>query len=298
MRVERCRAPLFRTSGPGGRDTAAVRPAARAGSAGRTGPDTGDVVEGTVMHKSPEPGLRLFVFHHSGGSRLTYRDWPAHFPADWEVRTPDAPGRGPRDERPALADAGALIEYFLRTLEPRLTGPFAFFGHSLGGLVAYELTRRLVDSGRTAPVWLGISARGTLQPGGDRPQRHLLSDAELRRELAAMGGTAPSALNHPELWELFAPTIRADLRLGETWCSEPLAAPLPVPLSVFGGTADHVAPPHRLDGWAAASEHYFGLRLFDGGHFYFQGRLPDVARRIREDVRRALLLSSGLRTVR
>ncbi|MFG3207669.1 thioesterase II family protein [Streptomyces sp. NPDC048192] len=243
------------------------------------------------MQKAEEPKLRLFVFHHSGGSHLAYRDWPSCFPAGWDVHTPDAPGRGPRDTRPALTHAGELIEHFLHELDDRLTGRYAFFGHSMGGLVAYELTRRILDLGRTPPVWLGVSARGTLHPDGDAVRRHTMSDAELRRELAAMGGTPSELLDHEELWELFAPTIRADLRMSETWRTRPLDAPLPVPLSVFGGTRDQVAPPHRLDGWAAASEHFLGRHLFDGGHFYFQDRLPDVTGRIQDDVRRALLLA-------
>ncbi|MFJ4467398.1 thioesterase II family protein [Streptomyces sp. NPDC089424] len=242
------------------------------------------------MQKVEEPELRLFVFHHSGGSHLMYQDWSSHFPAGWDVRIPDAPGRGPRDERPAMSDTGALLDHFLDELDGLLTGRFAFFGHSMGGLVAYELARRLIDLGRTPPVWLGVSARGTLHPDGDPVRRHLLSDADLREELLAMGGSSSSVLAHQELWDLFAPTIRADLRISETWRTKPLTAPLPVSLSVFGGTRDHVAPPHRLGGWAAVSDHFLGLRLFDGGHFYFQDRLPQVAGRIQDDVRSALLL--------
>lgn len=240
------------------------------------------------MQKAEQPRLRLFVFHHSGGSHLTYRDWPSCFPSGWDVRIPDAPGRGPRDRRAPLTEAGALIEHFLHELDSGLRGRYAFFGHSMGGLVAYELTRRLLDLGRTPPVWLGVSARGTLHPDGDPVRRHLLPDDELRRELAEMGGTPPSVLDHEELWDLFAPTLRADLRMSETWRTKPLTAPLPVPLSVFGGTRDQVAPPHRLEGWAAFSERFLGRHLFDGGHFYFQDRLPEVAGRIQDDVRRAL----------
>ncbi|MFJ3223292.1 thioesterase II family protein [Streptomyces sp. NPDC086783] len=242
------------------------------------------------MPKADEPELRLFVFHHSGGSHRMYRDWLSAFPAGWDVQVPDAPGRGPGDERPPLDDTGALLEYFLHELDDRLTGRFAFFGHSMGGLVAYELTRLLLDSGRTPPVWLGISARGTLHPDGDPARRHLLSDPDLRRELTAMGGTSSSVLDHDELWDLFRPTIRADLRISESWRTSPLAAPLPVPLSVFGGAADHVAPPHRMEGWAAATEHFLGAHLFEGGHFYYQDRLSEVAARIQQDVHRALLL--------
>ncbi|MCX5134070.1 alpha/beta fold hydrolase [Streptomyces sp. NBC_00340] len=361
------------------------------------------------MHRTQEPRLRLFVFHHAGGSHLAYRDWPARFPAGWQVHLPDAPGRGPRDERPALHDTDALVDHYLHTLGDTLTGPFAFFGHSLGAVVAYELTRRLVDEGHTPPRWLGLSARdplpalphpnprphrtanppnttatgtgtgtgtgttGTAHPpytpdaasttaaagtavtinaagatygagttyamgatgatgtafgAGAEPMRdpqgaastgtvqgsegavgmdgvagvrdtvgpagggrHLLSDAELRRELTAMGGTPPAVLDHPQLWELFAPVIRADLRINETWRPRPAAVPLPVPLSVFGGRHDQVAPPHLLGGWAQTCEPFLGIRLFEGGHFYFQDRLPEVTQHIQEDVRRALLHS-------
>lgn len=364
------------------------------------------------MHRTQEPQdpqVRLFVFHHAGGSHLAYRDWPACFPAGWQVHLPDAPGRGPRDERPALHDATALVDHYLHTLDDTMSGRFAFFGHSLGAMVAYELTRRLVDEGRTPPLWLGISARdpypavphphggahtpnatgttgtaGTAETAGTAPAtdapfgagaarttaasgtayapgtasaagtevttrqrrgadgarisgstpdagrtkarwddgsgergcpagsgeagrggegvpetvspvggggRHLLSDAELRCELAAMGGTPPEVLAHPQLWDLFAPVIRADLRINETWRPRPPAAPLPVALSVFGGRRDQVAAPHLLGGWARTCEPFLGIRLFDGGHFYFQDRLPDVVRHIQDDVRRALLHS-------
>lgn len=381
------------------------------------------------MHRTQEPQdpqdpqVRLFVFHHAGGSHLAYRDWPACFPAGWQVHLPDAPGRGPRDERPALHDATALVDHYLHTLDDTMSGRFAFFGHSLGAMVAYELTRRLIDEGRTPPLWLGISARdpypavphphsgaaapnatgttgttgstgtaGTAGPAGTAPAtdtpfaagtayapfgagaasttaasgtayapgtasaagtevtrqrrgadgarisgstqdagrtkarqndgstesgrpggsgeagrggegvpetvspvggggRHLLSDAELRCELAAMGGTPPEVLAHPQLWDLFAPVIRADLRINETWRPRPPAAPLPVALSVFGGRRDQVAAPHLLGGWARTCEPFLGIRLFDGGHFYFQDCLPDVVRHIQDDVRRALLHS-------
>ncbi|MEE1840020.1 alpha/beta fold hydrolase [Streptomyces sp. NPDC007076] len=233
--------------------------------------------------------LRLFVFHHAGGSHLPYRDWPGRFPAGWDVRTPDAPGHGLLMDRPAIGDALRLVDHFRTELDAELTGPYALFGHSMGGLIAYELTRRLVAEGRTPPVWLGLSARGTPRPDGDDDgtPRHLLDDDGLRRELAAMGGTPAAVLENPELWELFGPVIRSDLRLVETWRPAPDPAPLPVPLSVYGGTTDTVAPPARLAGWAERSEHFLGLRLFEGGHFYFQPDPTALTRRITEDIRRA-----------
>lgn len=167
----------------------------------------------------------------------------------------------------------------------------------MGGLIAYELTRRLLDEGRTPPVWLGLSARAVPRPVHEREQRHLLPDAELRRELAAMGGTPAAVLDDPELWELFAPAIRCDLRLVETWTPAPETGPMPVPLSVYGGTEDATAPRARLAPWSERAERFLGLQLFAGGHFYFQSDPAALTGRITHDIRRALQLARPARTV-
>ncbi|MER5886589.1 alpha/beta fold hydrolase [Streptomyces sp. NPDC001941] len=241
--------------------------------------------------------LRLFVFHHAGGSHLLYRDWPARFPAGWDVRLVDAPGHGLLGDQPTLTEAHALVDHFLRTLGPELTGRYALFGHSMGGLVAYELTRRLLAEGRTPPLWLGLSARGTPRPEGDGTTRHLLDDAGLRRELAAMGGTPAAVLDDPELWEVFGPAIRGDLRLVETWRPTRQGGPLPVPVSVFGGTRDEVAPPGRLAGWSDLTTRFLGLHLFDGGHFYFQQDPTALTEQIADDLHCALVLGGAVRAV-
>ncbi|NKY14741.1 thioesterase II family protein [Streptomyces somaliensis] len=237
----------------------------------------------------PVPGaaLRLFLFHHAGGSHLLYRDWVAHFPADWEIHLPDAPGRGRLADLPACADAERLVDFFLDGIVPVTDRPFAFFGHSMGGLVAYELTNRLAAEGLPLPVWLGLSARGAPRQPGPADTRHRLPDADLRRHLVRMGGTPPEVLDDPDVWQLFEPMIRNDLRLVETWSPRPRTPPLTVPLSVFGGTDDVVVPPERLAAWERHAERFLGLHLLDGDHFYLRGRSAEMARLITGRVRSA-----------
>ncbi|MFC7310250.1 thioesterase II family protein [Streptomyces monticola] len=243
--------------------------------------------------------LRLFVFPHAGGSSLMCHAWPALFPASWQVRAVDAPGHGLLLGSAPLTDGPSLIGHFLDTLGPELDAsgvPFAFFGHSMGALVAYELTRRLQARGAALPVWLGVSACGphrhddTGAGRGARPELSLLSlsDDELRRRLAALGATPPQVLADPALWEVFGPTVRADMHLVATWRPAPPAAPLPVPLSAFAGAQDHAAPPQRLAAWAERTEHFVGLRTFPGGHFYFQDDLQALAAAVTADAGAAL----------
>ncbi|MBB1242388.1 thioesterase [Streptomyces durbertensis] len=243
----------------------------------------------------PVPGaaLRLFLFHHAGGSHLLYRDWVRHFPADWEVHLLDAPGRGRLSHLPACPDVESLVDFFRDEIVLAMDRPFAFFGHSMGGLAAYELTNRLAAEGLPEPVWLGLSARGAPRLHGEPENRHAMPDDELRRHLAAMGGTPPEVLADEDVWQLLSPMIRNDLRLVETWRPRPGTPPLRVPLSVFGGTEDVVVPPSRLTAWERHARRFLGLHLFEGDHFYFRDRTPEMVGLVSEGIRAALAARTG-----
>ncbi|MGW0737851.1 thioesterase II family protein [Streptomyces sp. NPDC002851] len=222
------------------------------------------------MYGSTPDDLRLFVFHHAGGSHLLYREWPGLLPATWDVRLIDAPGRGRLSDEPPIDNAHRLTQFFLDRLGPELTGPFAFFGHSMGGLIAYQLALELAAQGRELPLWLGMSARSAPGEQDEGDRRHELPDAELRDHLAAMGGTPREILDDPDLWAMFAPAIRNDLKVVDTWHPAPDAPRLTMPVAAYGGRTDVVVAPRRIADWAGHCERFQGLRLFDGGHFYFQ----------------------------
>jgi surfactin synthase thioesterase subunit len=237
---------------------------------------------------STRPALRLFVLHHAGGSHLLYRHWPAELPDTWDVRLLDAPGHGLLLDLPQISDAGRLADFLLRDIKPEPTCPYALFGHSMGALVAYEITQRVVARGLPLPVWVGVSARSAPQPTGVGQGYHKLPDAELRTSLKLLGGTPDAVFDDPGLWALFAPVIRADLHLVENWRPAPDAAPLPVALSAYAGSEDRAASPTRMAGWQEHTEHFLGLRAFEGGHFYFQDDPGPLLRQIERDAATAL----------
>ncbi|MFE7840548.1 thioesterase II family protein [Streptomyces sp. NPDC057474] len=240
------------------------------------------------MYGNHERPLRLFVLHHAGGSHLLYRDWPGLLPAGWDVRLLDVPGRGRLAGEPHIDDARELAAFFLRRLAGDLTGPFAFFGHSMGALVSYEMTQQLMARGGLLPVWLGLSARGGPRPQGEGTRRHELPDEELRVHLAAMGGTPLEVLRDADLWAMFAPAIRGDLKLVESWRPLPGAPALPMPVAVYGGRQDVVVPAERLAGWEPHAERFQGLRMFEGGHFYFQADPRPLLGLVAQDAAAAL----------
>ncbi|KAF3469914.1 thioesterase [Streptomyces sp. Tu 3180] len=234
--------------------------------------------------------MRLFVFHHAGGSHMTYRALAREFPQDWEVCLVDAPGRGRLMDEEPLTTPEALVDRVYDDLLVWLDRPFAFFGHSMGGLLCHDLTLRLGRAGLPLPVWLGLSARGAPAPEGGTADelRHLLPSAELREAVGRLGGTPQAVLRDDDLWSLVEPVLRADLRIVETWRFDRADRLPPVPLAVFGGTADPMVAPARLAAWADRTPAFQGLRLFPGHHFYFTEQPHRTAARIVADVHAAL----------
>lgn len=233
--------------------------------------------------------VRLYAFHHAGGSQALFQDWRGLLPESWDVRLLDAPGHGRLFGKPLIDDMDRLVEHFVERLGPELDGPYALFGHSMGGLVACALAHRLVADGLPHPVWLGVSAARVPGTPPTAPPRYALGEAQLRDYIGEMGGTPAQVLEDASMWEVFGPIIRADLRLVDS-SRKPYDRPLPVPLSAFGGRADTVTPPERLAQWATASEQFLGVRLFDGGHFYLSDDPGSLLEHVVADVRTALAL--------
>lgn len=222
----------------------------------------------------PAAEVRLVCIPYAGGAASVFRAWPHLAPPDVEVRPVELPGRGARmDEEPFLR-MPSLVHAMADALEPLLDRPFALFGHSMGGLVAFELTRLLRRRGWPAPCHLFLSA--TRAPSAPRafPLLHQASDAVLKEKVRAFDGTPPEALADDELMALVLPLIRADLAVLETYeyREEP---PLDVPSTVFAGIHDQTVRFSELDRWR---QHLVRsqLRLLPGGHFFVNDRAPDL----------------------
>src|SRR6202035_2395188 len=88
-----------------------------------------------------------------------YRGWAAALPGDVEVCPVQLPGRESRLREPPFVSAERLVLALADALHPHLALPFAFFGHSMGAMLSFELARELRRRGRPLPVHLFVSGR-------------------------------------------------------------------------------------------------------------------------------------------
>lgn len=236
-----------------------------------------------IFDSRPQARKRLICFPHAGGGASYFRRWSRQLPASVELVAAQYPGREDRLSEPVIdvmerlsaALAGALGE--LSSLHPL---PFAFFGHSMGAVVAYAVCHELERRGERLPEHLVASAceAPTRLPPGEL---HLSSDERMREELLSVDASSGALAANPELAGLVLPAVRGDYKLLETW-RPPRRAPLAVPISAWLGTEDTSLAEEDADAWRDSTLGEFELRRFEGGHFYLMAEK-------KEHVLRALL---------
>lgn len=220
----------------------------------------------SIPNSMPQAHLRLFCFSYAGGSAGIYYSW-FHYLKDVEVCAIQYPGREKRILEPLLSDFRSMVDALVPAILPLLTKPFAFFGHSLGAIICFELAHRLYDEYALSPQHLFVAAHRAPQLPDPRPSLHQLPLDEFKKELQRLGGTPQSILANAELMNILLPILRADFAVGKTFVYSPRKA-LGCAISAFGGEQDFSVSQQELEGWQSQTTGSFSLKMFKGGHFF------------------------------
>jgi medium-chain acyl-[acyl-carrier-protein] hydrolase len=220
---------------------------------------------------NPSAELRLVCFPFAGAGISAFSGWHHHLPPEIQVEYVVLPGRDGRRHEPAAGNLQALVQALATGLTRPDDPPIAFFGHSMGALIAFEVARELRRRRLREPAHLFVSASRApqlrlLNPG--ECPLSCLSDEAFLRELQRRYGPQPE-LADPELAELFLPLLRADLSLCEGYRYES-ELPLASSIVAFAGADDPRVKRHHLEGWRTQTAGAFALVTFPGGHFYLR----------------------------
>ncbi|WP_049576565.1 thioesterase II family protein [Nonomuraea sp. SBT364] len=219
-----------------------------------------------------EPGaLPLYCLPHAGGAASAFRLWQRKLPGV-AVQPVQPPGREGRHKEPPYLGMPELVsdlaDVVLADVELSAAGRrYALYGHSLGGLVAFELVREIRRRGGPEPVHLFVSGADaphvTYEPG---PPVRGMSGPEVVDLLRRLGGTPEWLLSDPEALAMILPAVQADFTVKETYVyqDEP---PLDVPISALPSASDPRVEPEKVARWRDQTAAPFALHPFDGGHF-------------------------------
>jgi medium-chain acyl-[acyl-carrier-protein] hydrolase len=235
----------------------------------------------TVQPKA-EARVRLVCFPHAGGGPVSFFPWNGLLGAEIECVGVQYPGRAQRWDEPARLSVDELVEEIFREWEGMEEKAFAFYGHSFGGLVAFEVARRLRRGGMPGPEWLFVGASRAPQLDLLHAPIHELADEDFLETLQARYGAIPAAIREDaEVMKLFLAPMRADLTAYERYRMQD-EAPLAMPVTAFAGAEDFAAPASCMEGWSLQTEMGFEMKVVPGGHFFPQGSLKAMTECIRE----------------
>jgi len=236
----------------------------------------------------PQPrhqtNLRLFCFPYAGAGAVVYRTWPAGLPKDVEVISLLYPGRENRLSEVPFVSIQPLVQAILAEIVTYLDRPFAFYGHSLGGLVAFDLARTLRARDLPQPNHLFISSRSAPHLINPYPPIHALADNAFIEAVQQRYGGIPTIIREdPELLALFLPILKADFSILETYqfMVEPA---FDFPISAFGGLQDTSITQDDLAAWRLHTNRSFTLQMFPGDHFYLQNQRESLLQAISREL--------------
>ena len=207
-------------------------------------------------------GQRLFWFPHAGGGT-------GHVGGVPNVCPVLLPGRESRIAEAPFERMAPLVEALAAAIDKYLAQPFAFFGHSMGAVVAFELARALRRRDKPLPEILIVSSARAPQYRRNHVPQPPPSDDELIDELRQLGGIPPESLDDPAMLRVILPALRADTALYRQYVYTE-EAPLPCPIRAYGGEGDPHIGREQLEAWRAQTEARFAVHLFPGGHFYLR----------------------------
>ena len=226
--------------------------------------------------------FNLFCLPHAGGNKYAYKPFVDAAPVFINVMPLDYPGRGERMLETPFTDIQALAKYMVSTIKDQLHVPYAIYGHSMGTLVAYLMTKEIMKTNYRQPKFLFLTGSEGPATRSHEKQRHLLSREALIEELKALGGISPEILNEPDIIDFFLPIIRADFKALETYVHD-ATCDLDVPIIVAIGQQDKVSS-EEARSWQQETKYPIELMQLQGNHFFIFDHTPRIMKLITEKV--------------
>jgi surfactin synthase thioesterase subunit len=236
--------------------------------------------------------IRLFCVPHAGAGASAFRGWRERLGPEVETIITQLPGRESRFREEPYSRLEVLTSHLANAVIPYLADGqrFAFFGNSLGGLIAFETLHEIRSRTGLDAAHLFVSACGAPHIPSALPQMGHLADSELVLEVTKRYGGIPAAvLEDEEFLAAMLPTLRADIRMLEGY-DRTAVDPLTCPITAFGGVRDRTVPLAQIEAWKELTSSSFNQFLLDEDHLYLQSARETLTSRIRETLLLAICL--------
>lgn len=230
--------------------------------------------------------MRLYCFPYAGGSAAVFNKWRTYLNRKIELVPVELAGRGIRFREAFYGSMFEAVNDLYSRLSPTLTqGPYAFFGHSMGSLLVYELCHKIMAENRIGPVHIFLSGKSPPHLKKETKLLHTLPIEKFKEELYEIGGTPREVLENQELMDIFIPILKADYQIYETYEFTPRDTKLKAGITVFNGISDNIGYEAMLE-WGEYTSGSSEIYQFEGGHFFIHQHTVEIVKIINETLGR------------
>lgn len=232
--------------------------------------------------------IKLFCFPFAGGSKYSFNLYLEYSSENIELIPVDYPGRGARINETLLSNIDEIVDDVFKSIKGKLNERYAFYGHSMGSLVAYLLVKKLIKHNLPLPFHLFVSGAGG--PSVLKPkERSGLPADEFIEELRTIGGSPESVLANIELIKFFEPILRTDFKSIEGYSYES-STKFAIPISVIIGDQEDISL-EEAKAWDRETVLEVDIMVLPGHHFFIYEQHEKLMSLINETLLKAVNVS-------
>ena len=212
--------------------------------------------------------VRLICFHSMGVGASLFTRFLLNPPQGFDILAVQTPGRENRLTEPVAQSVDDLVDQIVPHLLPLFDRPVVIWGHSFGGIVAWEVIRRLIDRHHLDPLHFVVT--GTEAP-------HVVPMWQKREIMlkAMVPDNSPEYLlsqsrfvDDPEFFKrIIVPGMRRDMPLLQSFRYRP-SPPLSCPMTAFAARKDDMVYTDLIREWSDYTDGIFDLIEVDGDHWF------------------------------
>lgn len=211
--------------------------------------------------------IKLFLFPFAGGSSYSFKALQQLLLNHGITsKTLELPGRGYRTGEQLISDINLLADDLFQLIGEELHQPYAFYGHSMGTILAYLVAIRARKNGLPTPQYLFLTGHEGPSICKNRAPSHRLSKEDFINKLRLLGGSPLEILKDEELLNYFEPIIRSDFKAVETY-QHVANETLNTPMTICIGSKEDIEF-EEAQAWSLETSREVEVLVFPGGHFF------------------------------
>lgn len=224
---------------------------------------------------------QIFILPFAGSSVKYYNKWITYFNENIQVELIEMAGRGTRKADTKYNNFDEAASDLFKIIKNKVnTENFYIFGHSLGAILAYEISLKFQNEELNLPKKLFLSGRTSPQYRFHENKESLSSD-DIINELQMLGVEDITIYKHPRAGKYYMSLLKSDYNLVNTYCkSETILKK--VDGSIFYGIADPFSV--DIDSWQDYFEKNLDIYSFSGSHFYINDNFRNIIEIINNNI--------------